>query len=195
MKNRFIKIISVILSLILSLSLAFCLSDCKGDDTTENIDNNKVEKTPITLAENETALYVSPDGSDENDGSFEKPFLTFAAAQKKYRDMTADMKGNIYVVFREGSYAEKISLYQTDSGENGFKVVLRAYPGETAEIYGGKKLSGFTKIEGTNLYKTTVSDLDAVRQFYVNGKSQPRATSTTRVLPSDWLNGSEAKDG
>ena len=138
MKNRFIKAISVILSLILSLCLVLGLAACKGDDTTEIIDNNKVKKTPITLAENETALYVSPDGSDENDGSFEKPFLTFAAAQKKYRDMTSDMKGNIYVVFREGSYDEKISLYQTDSGENGFKVVLRSYPGEKAEIFGAR---------------------------------------------------------
>lgn len=195
MKNRFIKIISVILCLVLSLSLAIGMSGCKDNETSDNNDN-KVVKEPVVLAENETALYVSPDGNDEeNDGSFEKPFKTFAAAQKKYRDMTVQMKGNIYVIFREGSYAEKIALYQTDSGENGFKVVLKAYPGENAEIYGGKKLDGFTKVEGTNLYKTTVSDMEAVRQFYVNGVAQPRSTSTTRVLPSDWLNGSEAKDG
>lgn len=194
MKGRISESLCVLISIVLSVSMLLSLVGCKKDNGGEG-GAAVIKKTPIELLENETALYVSPNGNDENDGSFEKPYLTFAAAQKKLREMNDNMKGNIYVVLREGVYTEKIELYQTDSGENGFKTVIKAFPGEDVVISGGKTVSGFTAVEGTKLYKTTLEDVKSVRQFYVNDKSQPRSTSTTRILPSDWLNGSEAKDG
>jgi len=191
MKKHISHSVCAIVSLILTFTILLGLAACSpaGGQT-----ESAVKKKPIALEKNETAIYISPDGNDENDGSFEKPFKSFKVAQKKLRDINSDMKGNIYLVFREGVYTEKISLYQTDSGENGFEVVLMSYPNETVEIYGGKEISGFKKVKGEDYYKTVLKDVKSVRQFYVNGITQKRATSTTRILPYDWLNG-EDKDG
>lgn len=192
MKSRISNHICALVSLILSVVLVLGLAACSESGQSQV---NTVKKEPLKLSENETAIYISPDGSDENDGSFEKPYLTFGAAQKQLRAINDTMKGNIYIVFREGVYTDKLALYQTDSGENGFDVVIKAYPGESVEIFGGRKIDGFKKVEGKNYYKTVLENTESVRQFYANGTAQPRSTSVTRILPSDWLNGTEAKDG
>ncbi len=192
MKFRISKNICAFISLLLLVAMVLGLAACSGD--AKPLKDN-IKKEPIALEEKETAIYISPEGDDKNDGSFDKPFLTFAAAQKHLRSINDDMQGNIYVVFREGVYNEEIALYQTDSGENGFNVVLKAYPDENVEIFGGRKINGFKKVKGEKYYKTVLKDTASVRQFYADGNAQPRATSVTRVLPSDWLNGTDAKDG
>lgn len=192
MKIRISKKICVFLSFLLSAALLLSLTACSSGSEAKV---NTTDKEPLKLSENETAIYISTSGSDENDGSFEKPFLTFEAAQKQLRKINDSMQGNIYIVFREGVYKEKIALYQTDSGENGFNVIIKSYPDENVEIFGGREVSGFKKVKGKKYYKTVLEDTESVRQFYANGDAQPRSTSTTRVLPSDWLNGSDAKDG
>ncbi len=63
-------------------------------------------------------FYVSPTGSDDNDGSFEHPFATFDRAVEAVREIpkTAE-KGGITVAFKAGEYgALGVTLTSADSG-------------------------------------------------------------------------------
>ncbi len=181
--NLFRRSMALLLGVLLLIGMCSCTQS--GGSVTP------VSDEPIELKDGEQAFYVSPDGNDSNDGSVKKPFATFAAAQKAVRSVNSSMQGNIYIVFREGTYTEEISLYQSDSGKNGYDVVLMSYPEEKAEFYGGQKVTGFKKVDGKPYYKTSLEDMSSVRQFYANGIVQPRSTAVTRILPEDWLNGEE----
>lgn len=61
-------------------------------------------------------VYVSVDGSDKNDGSFEKPLATFEAAVKKVRELKTTKKtGGIVVAFMAGEYTAPVDLKLTSA--------------------------------------------------------------------------------
>lgn len=154
-----------------------------------------LDKGGIVLKDKEKAIYIAPNGNDDNDGSFNKPLATFDAARKKLRQINKNMQGNIYIVFRGGEYTEAIKMSPADSGNNGYQVVLKSYPGEQAVIYGGKSVSGWTKVSGKPYYKVKLSGIESVRQLYINGEAQPRSSSVSRITALEWLNGEEERDG
>ncbi|MBQ6789403.1 MAG: S-layer homology domain-containing protein [Clostridia bacterium] len=70
------------------------------------------EYLPVTDAD----VYVSVDGSDKNDGSFEKPLATFEAAVEKVREIKATKKtGGIVVAFMAGEYEAPVDLVLTSA--------------------------------------------------------------------------------
>lgn len=63
-------------------------------------------------------IYISPSGSDKNDGSFKKPFKTISYAIEKI----INLKGDHELIISEGTYAERIYL----KGQGLGKITIRA---------------------------------------------------------------------
>ena len=133
-----------ILSRILILSML--LFACPGGPGESQV----LAKTKETPQLSENAIYVSRKGSDENDGSLERPY---ASLQKALDRVT---KGQtIYV--RKGTY-KGFSRFVT-SGDGESYITLTAYPGEKAVLKGIAKTEGAVLDLGGNSY-IEISGLD-----------------------------------
>jgi hypothetical protein len=124
----------------------------------------------------QTQLYVTPEGSDSNDGSEGKPFKTIERARQEVRKLNSDMTGDVIVnLSGEIMIDQTLEFTVEDSGTNGFNVIYRGEEGTV--INGGKKVTGWSSVEGTSLYKTTLEDVDGIRQFYINDNRGVRSRS------------------
>ncbi|MFD0695257.1 OmpL47-type beta-barrel domain-containing protein [Paenibacillus sp. GCM10027628] len=89
-------------------------------------------------------FFVSPSGSDTNDGSYDHPFATLQAARDAVRLINSNMTGDIYVFIASGNYYvnNTISFNESDSGTNGFNVIYRNLNDlSTAKFIGGNKVT------------------------------------------------------
>ncbi|MBQ7639124.1 MAG: right-handed parallel beta-helix repeat-containing protein [Clostridia bacterium] len=88
--------------------------------------------------ENNADFYISPDGSDENDGSLSAPFATFERAQKAVRELDRTGKSSVTVAVKAGDY-RITSLYfgEEDGGTESCPVVWKAYGDGEAVLNGG----------------------------------------------------------
>ena len=92
--------------------------------------------------------YVSPNGSDSADGSFEAPFATIVKARDAIRGLknTSGLpEGGVTVYLRGGEYTVKpneIEFTKEDSGEEGSPIVYKAYGDEKPVISAGVKIAG-----------------------------------------------------
>lgn len=89
--------------------------------------------TPTPGEEDKTVLYVATDGNDANNGSLDKPFATLSRAIEAARTVDETVVINL----RGGSYKAAGTIELTEADSN---LVIRSYPGETAEITGGTKI-------------------------------------------------------
>lgn len=126
----------------------------------------------------QAAFYVAPSsmgGSDINLGTRSEPFLTLERARKAVRNINKDMPGDILVYVRDGIYElERPLVFQAhDSGQNGYRVIYMAYPGEHPVVTGGHRISGWTPAEN-GVFKANSNSLQ-FRQLYVNGQPRIRA--------------------
>lgn len=92
-------------------------------------------------------LYVSAFGNDENRGSKDEPLATLDGARKKVREIrneNPNLKGNVTVIFREGTYnwTDTVNFTAEDSGTADSKTIYAAYPDEKVIFQGGVKISG-----------------------------------------------------
>lgn len=99
-------------------------------------------KSLITPGEGETVLYVSADGNDEADGTFDSPLSTLEGAKNKVRSILQGTEGAITVYFRGGDYTltGSVSFDEEDSGRENSPVSYKAYPGENVRITGGVRV-------------------------------------------------------
>jgi len=131
-------------------------------------------------------FYVAPTGSDTNSGTMTHPFQTVSRAQTAVRAVNAGMTGDITVYLRGGRYeiSSTLSFTSADSGDKGFHVIYRSYPGESATISGGKQVEGWSPVSGKAYWTAPVPTADGFadyfRQLYVNGIRADRARS-------DWI--------
>lgn len=116
-------------------------------------------------------FFVSPDGSDSGDGSFESPFKTIGAARDAVRRLNGDMSGDIVVYLRGGDYriTEPVVFDTRDSGTNGHKIIYTAYKDEVPVINGAQKVSGWTKYNN-KLWSAPLDRDTKLRNFYVNDR-------------------------
>lgn len=111
------------------------------------------EKTDIKYSENEKkAIYVSPTGSDSNNGTKELPFKTVAAAKEYAKQIKLNdglPKKGIDIILRAGEYRENIELLREDSGTESAPIKFKAYDGEEVTITGMDKIAPelFEKVE------------------------------------------------
>ncbi len=86
-------------------------------------------------------IYVSTDGSDENSGTKDSPFLTIEKAVETVRKMEKTDKNGITVCIEGGEYVvSSLEFTQEDSGTKNCPVTYCAYNGEVV-INGGKDLA------------------------------------------------------
>lgn len=135
-------------------------------------------------------LYVAPGGDDAwsgtlpqaNDAGTDGPFATLSRARDAVRELRQSGKadGPVTVLLRGGEYfiAEPLVFTPEDSGTPAAPVTYAAYPGETPQIIGGRKLTGFTKADDGSL----TLDLPEVaagdwtfRRLYAGDRGQIRA--------------------
>ncbi len=134
---------------------------------------------PADQGEPAAEFYVSPDGSDDNEGTEESPFRTVARARDAVDEVNDDMQSDIVVYLMDGIYNQDETLIfdASDSGSNGFKVRYEAYEGASPSISGGKELDGEWELHDAenNIYKISVPEGMNFRQLYVNGEKGIRA--------------------
>lgn len=136
-------------------------------------------------------IFISPIGNDmSGDGSFEKPYQTLSKAKDVVGTLNSSMTGDIIVYLRGGTYhiEEPLAFGVNDSGSNGYNVIYQAYPGETPEISGGKRLdSQWEQVDPSEangvsgIYKTTLDRDKKLRAIYVNGQKAKMTEKTVRA--------------
>ncbi len=108
-------------------------------------------------------FFVSPTGSDENDGSFEKPFATWNKAAEAVRELKTTKTGDITVAFMAGTYDSlSVVLTEEDSGSPDQRITYRAY-GDGDPVFEG----------GTVFSADDFSDLDAEEAARFSAKADP----------------------
>jgi hypothetical protein len=94
-------------------------------------------------------VFVSPNGSDANDGSEAAPVATLTRARDLVRALkAAGTTGAIAVAVQPGEYlvTGPLALSQQDSGAPESPVVYQAVQPGKAIFYGGKRLTGFQPV-------------------------------------------------
>jgi hypothetical protein len=124
----------------------------------------------------EGPFYASPTGSGSK-CSYEAP-CSLTGVRDKVRSVNANMRGDIIVYLRGGTYAllSPLELTSQDSGTNRHNIVYKAYENEEPVISGGKRVSGWSLHDGANdVYKASVGRSLRTRQLYVDGVRATRA--------------------
>jgi len=135
----------------------------------------------------QACYYVSPSGSDTNDGTVAAPFQTIGKARDVVSTVNASMTGDIYVYLRGGDYriTSPITFAVKDSGAGNYRIYYQAYPGETPVINGATKVTGWTASSG-GVYKATLARTTKLRNLYVNDQ---RALMTSKVVSAKGSSG------
>lgn len=141
-------------------------------------------------------FWVDPNAAENGDGSKASPFNSIRAARDAVRAVNDNMEGDIVVNLKGGKYyvdnENYIFLGDEDGGSNGYNVIYKNAPGETAVISGGKPITGFE--EGENgIWYADASDFDSIYELTVNGEAATLARTenpiTATKLYGDSLEG------
>lgn len=130
-------------------------------------------------------IYVSPDGDDENRGSFESPLLTLSKAGEKARSflLSAINRGtppDVTIVLRGGTYrlSEPWELKSKNWPLILSALTIQPFAGERPTLSGGWPVKGWVKGDD-GLFKASVADypgdLSGVRELYVGDERATRA--------------------
>ena len=92
-------------------------------------------------------FYVSPSGSDFNDGTISRPLKTLRGARnavRAYKDTQGIPEDGINVYFRAGTYpvSDRVDFSDRDSGTDNSKITYSAYNNEAAIFSGGITIPG-----------------------------------------------------
>ena len=128
-------------------------------------------------------IWISPKGSDFNDGTRQSPKATLTSALRQAREWrrTEDnrIQGGITIYMEGGTYAfhEPVFIRPEDSGTKESPTIIRSVGNEKVILSGGISINGWKK-QG----KVWVADVPAFngrpldfRQLWVNGKKAVRA--------------------
>lgn len=137
-----------------------------------------------------TALFVAPNGSDENEGSKEFPLKTIAAAVQKLGEiLRRGSRGDSTVWIRGGDYyvEEPIQLTKELGFAGRHRVGFYVYPGEKANLIGGIPVLTWEPHQGS-IQKAYVGEIRC-KYLSVDGKLRmPAQTAQWRDLRFDLSN-------
>ena len=106
----------------------------------------------LALAGNSADIWVSPKGSDANNGSKDQPLATVSAALRKARELRrlgdTSVSGGIHIILRGGIYVlpETIVIRSEDTGKPDSPTYIEAAEGEHPVLSGGVTISGWKKL-------------------------------------------------
>lgn len=122
----------------------------------------------------QTVFFVSPSGSDQNDGSMTAPFKSIEKAQQEARKI---IKGEVTVYLRQGEYQLSKPLVFTSLDGNDLKsLTLTSYPDERVIISGSVTLSTQWQPFRKGIMKTKIQPhISSIDMLTVNGQIRPLA--------------------
>jgi Right handed beta helix region/Fibronectin type III domain/Kelch motif len=135
---------------------------------------------PIT----DIQLFVSPNGSDSNPGTYFSPYRDLTYAQDVVRGQNTNMTSNIDVYLENGTYrlTQPLDFGPQDSGTDGYDVTWSGAPGEDAIVSGAEQVTGWKLSDGSkNIWSASVPTDLQTRQIYVNGMRAWLASSAIPV--------------
>lgn len=166
-------------------------------------------RRPKAISIPKIAIYVSPDGDDDDNGSAEKPVMSIDVALEKIREFRkANPNGPSAIVFKGGQYfiTDPIELKEDDSGSENAPFMLVAAPGEKPVFYGGMRLRAFisetdpailARLPKEKRINLLVCDLNGLPMDF-NLNEQPRAElfeDGKPLTPARWPNEGFVKTG
>ncbi len=137
----------------------------------------------ISTVAQEIQFYISPGGNDSWNGtSPETPFASIGRAQEAVRSLKTggELTQPVIVYLRGGIYELKdIILFRPgDSGTPEYPVTYASYPGETAVLSGGKRITGF-RAQHDGVWQAEIPGARTgdwnFRQLFVNGQRRQRS--------------------
>ena len=146
------------------------ISDLTEDELTSVDDELLIEL--FSDNKEKVEFYVSKDGNNENDGSFEKPFADLVRAQQAVREKLAEgFKGDIDVIIRGGKYfIEKPMVFDyQDSPAGKYRVTYKSYDGEKVALSKAKEVTGWTLFKD-GIYKAKTPEKTSVGMVIENGE-------------------------
>jgi len=106
----------------------------------------------LSMADEGNALYVSPDGSDENIGTIDEPLATISGAKERAKAMD----GSVTVYFLGGNYTidETVKFNADDKSD----LTFTAYNDEKVVFTSGSPITGFEEcqVNGVKAFKKDV---------------------------------------
>ncbi len=156
MTAQLLRIIKVLLSIILTAIMAnsgLCLTDLIRNPGAPAPSNLSIPEEKV-MEQIAGDIYVSTNGNDENDGSFERPLATIEGARDKIRRIKTETglpTGGLTVCVMAGEYNVNSLVFEdADSGEEGKPVVYRAYGDGEVILNGGLTLNAddFEPVKG-----------------------------------------------
>jgi hypothetical protein len=155
--------------------------------------------------------YLSPNGNDNNPGSFEQPFLTLEKARNVIRGINKQSKYGITIYLRGGVYSldKTFVLEPVDSGSKEAPIKYVAYPGETPILSGGKVIENWQALTETypEIAENAKGEIQVAQVpkgwkfhfLYIDGKPVQRSRSINddlwRSWPKDYTFGEPEKEG
>ena len=118
------------------------------------------------------AYYVSTKGADTNPGSQEEPFGTIERARDAVREaIVTGLTADVTVFVRGGTYyvPEGLKFGTQDSGTEAHSVTYTAYPGETATLVGGIRLTQWRPYQG-EIWECAIPEGVSPLQVFENGE-------------------------
>ncbi len=146
-----------------------------------------------------TTFYVATDGNDAWSGKLaapnaersDGPLATLAKARDAVRALKAagPLAEPVNVQIRGGVYyiTETLAFGPGDSGGPGAAISYEAYPGETPELVGGRRIEGLRRKGPDSLVHLPAVEAGEwyFRQLFVNGRLQVRARYPCRPQRPD----------
>lgn len=136
-----------------------------------------------------TEFYVSPEGSDVDPGTRDRPFATIARARDALREAKQKTSESFTVYLRGGRYhlAQTLVLGMADSAPDGHTITYRAAPSEQPVLESGVRLGGWKKLRRPpknlpevargHVWVTDIPrELRLFRTLYDGDKRLPRAS-------------------
>ncbi|MFT3827164.1 MAG: PDZ domain-containing protein [Chitinophagaceae bacterium] len=119
-------------------------------------------------------IYVSPNGSDNNRGTKERPFATLYKAQQEARLF----KEKVTIYLRGGTYYlnRPLEFTMEDSRTEQAPLIWMAFPAEHPVLKGSVQLKVGFELFKDGIYKATLpADLQPMDQLFINGVQQHMA--------------------
>lgn len=140
-----------------------------------------LSSTVLAIQTDQVVFYVdNVNGNDDNSGtSLSTAFQTIERARDAVRTINDDMHADIIVYIRGGEYTlqDTLRFSTDDSGTNGYNIIYQSYGNESAIISGGRKVTGWTRVDPIkNIYRAYVGQ-QRFRQIYINGQAGIMARS------------------
>jgi len=128
-------------------------------------------------------------GNDKNDGSENNPLASIEAARDMAKIYAPKMRNDITIRIRGEQYLEEtFKLDETNSGQNGYKIVYTSWGDDKATITMAKKYTGFKLHDkNLNIWKVYVGKGTYSRQAYFNDVPGIRSRSVGYLKNVDYI--------